>query len=96
MFRQLASNFGKLIAYLGQKKNHTFKISCEENLFRQLVANYANFLGNNSIFMERNCAFKRYHQRGKFIINQSVRILLIYNKITYLHKKNLVFKKYNP
>ena len=40
-------------------------------IFQQLVANFADFLQNNRVTMQNNCAFKKY-MRGNFIFRQLV------------------------
>ena len=56
------SIYEKKIAHL-QAKYHPQKIF----IFQKLVANFADFRRNNSVFMRKNLVFKIHHLQGKFI-----------------------------
>ena len=65
---RILSIFGEIMPCLCNR-NHAFQnMNIEESsLFRELVLNFADFWWNNSIFMQNNRAFKKYHPREKFI-----------------------------
>ena len=45
----------------GEKKlTHLKIISRKESLFRQSVWGFADFRWNNIVYMQKNCAFKKY------------------------------------
>ena len=71
-YLQILLIFGRIIAYLGKKNRALKDIIHEKTIFRQLNANFADYLRNNSIFLKMNHAFKKYHHRGNFTFNQSV------------------------
>ena len=66
-------------------------------MFRQLVTNFDVFRQNNSVFMRKNRAFKKYHLWGKFIFQQIIANFPdFWQNNSLFMKKNHAFKKYQP
>ena len=67
----------------------------EKFMFQQIVPNFSNFKRNNSVFMQKNHAFKKYLLQRKLIFQQLVTYFADFaqNNNVFMEKKNCTLTK---